>query len=256
MQSRRIPVVSVVLVTYPAGLAGVGILALLFGGDLPAGQAGIAAVAGAAGAVAIGLFYGAMAAGPVSVVAPVAAMGVAVPVAVGLLRGEAPSALQAAGLAVGLVGIAAAVRESPAEGTVAVPARSVLLAALAGLGFGAFFVGIDSAASRDALWATAATRVGGCAVIAVVALALPRQVVLSRPLLPVLILIGLLDAAANGLFAFATTHGLLSLVSVAGSLYPVVTILLARLVLGERLSRLQQGGVGLAIAGVALIAAG
>ena len=247
---------SVVLVTYPAGLVLVGALALLFGGDLPAGQAGIAAAAGAAGAVAIGLFYRAMAVGPVSVVAPVAAMGVAVPVAVGLLRGEVPSALQAVGLAVGLAGIAAAVRESSAEGTVEVPTGSVVLAAIAGLGFGVFFVGIDAAASHDALWATTATRAGGCAVIVAAALAFPRGVALSRPVLPALIVIGVLDATANGLFAVATTEGLLSLVSVAGSLYPVVTVLLARAVLGERLSRLQQSGVGLAIAGVVLIAAG
>jgi drug/metabolite transporter (DMT)-like permease len=78
----------------------------------------------------------------------------------------------------------------------------------------------------------------------------------SRAALPALLVIGAFDIAANGLFAIASREGLLSLVSVAGSLYPVTTIILARVVLGERLARLQRLGVALALAGVALIAAG
>ena len=245
-----------VAVTYPVGLVLIVPLALAAGGSLPAGDAAIAAAAGAAGAVAIALFYFAMAIGPVSIVAPVASTGVAVPVAAGLLRGEAPSGLQLAGIVVAVAGIALALREVEARHTVAVPARSVLLAALAGLGFGVFFVGIDAAASQDALWASTAARAGGCVVIAAAALAAPARLEFSAPAVPVLVAIGALDVTANSLFALASTEGLLSLVSVAGSLYPVTTVLLARAVLGERLARVQQTGVALALGGVVMIAAG
>lgn len=250
------PVLSVLTITYPFGLLLIAPIALAAGGSISAADAGVAALAGAAGAGAIGLFYLAMAIGPVSIVAPVASMGVVVPVAVGLLRGEAPSGLQAAGLVAAMVGIALAVREAEAPHTVSVPKRSALLAALSGLGFGVFFVGIDAAAGGDALWAATLARAGGVAAIAVAALAMPARLAFSPPALPVLLLIGALDVTANSLFALATSEGLLSLVSVAGSLYPVTTVLLARVVLGERLASLQRAGVVLALGGVAAIAAG
>jgi drug/metabolite transporter (DMT)-like permease len=85
---------------------------------------------------------------------------------------------------------------------------------------------------------------------------LRRTLVVGRVELPGLAAIGVLDTAANALFAFASRQGLVALVGILGSLYPVVTILLARGVLGERLVALQWGGVTLALAGVALIAGG
>ena len=256
LQSRRLPVLSVVAVTYPFGLLLIAPLAVAAGGSISGGDAGVAAVAGAAGAVAIGLFYLAMAIGPVSIVAPVASMGVVVPVAVGLIRGEAPSGVQAAGLVLAMAGIALAVREAEAPHTVSVPKRSLLLAAISGLGFGVFFVGIDAAAADDALWAATMARAGGVVAIAAAVLAAPRRLSFSRPAVPVLLAIGTLDVTANSLFALATSEGLLSLVAVAGSLYPVTTVLLARLLLGERLASLQRAGVVLALGGVAAIAAG
>jgi len=93
-------------------------------------------------------------------------------------------------------------------------------------------------------------------VIAGAAIALPSRLEFSAPAVPALVVIGALDVTANSLFAIASTKGLLSLVSVAGSLYPVTTVLLARAVLGERLARVQQVGVALALGGVAMIAAG
>ena len=250
------PVLSVLIVTYPFGLLLIGALAVVAGGSLPAGDVAIAAVAGATGAVAIGLFYRAMAIGPVSIVAPIASTGVVVPVAVGLLRGEAPSALQAAGVVLAMIGIALALREGETPHAVAVPRRGIALAALSGVGFGVFFVGIDVAASEDALWSATAARAGGVVVILAAAIVLPARIVFARPTVPTLLAIGALDVTANSLFAVASTEGLLSLVSVAGSLYPVVTVLLARIVLDERLARVQRLGVGLALGGVALIAGG
>ncbi|MFN8160185.1 MAG: DMT family transporter [Solirubrobacterales bacterium] len=255
-QSRRIPALSVVAVSYPAGFVVVGLVALLAGGSLPADQALLAALAGVAGAVAITLFYAAMAIGPVSIVAPVSSLGVVIPVAVGLARGEAPGPLQVAGLVLAIIGIALAVREAEAPHTVRVSRRALLLATLAGAGFGLFFTGIDGPASHDPLWTSATARLGGSVAIGAVLLAAPPERGPGFDGLPILLLIGTLDAGANILVALATSKGYLSLVAVAASLFPIVTVLLARVFLSERLERVQQAGVVLALVGVVLIAGG
>jgi drug/metabolite transporter (DMT)-like permease len=231
-------------------------IGLIAGGSISGGGLAAAAAGGAAGALALGLFYLAMAIGPMSIVAPVASLGAVVPVIVGVARGENPAALQAAGMLVALAGIALAVREAEHPHGVTVSPRALTLAALSGIGFGSFFVGIDSAASQDPAWAIVAARAGGVALVLAAAAGRPASVRFSSSALPALLVIGAFDIAANGLFALASTEGLLPLVSVAGSLYPVTTIILARAVLGERLAGLQRLGVAFALGGVALIAAG
>jgi drug/metabolite transporter (DMT)-like permease len=251
------PVLTVVLVSQPVGLLLVLVVALAVGGSVPPGGPMAAAIGGgAAGCFGIACFYAAMASGPISIVAPIASMGAVVPIAVGLARGEQPGALQVAGLVVALAGIGMAVREAEHPHAIEVPARSVLLAGLAGLGFGTFFTGLDAAASDDALWAAVGGRIGGTGAVLLAALALRPALGLRGTAVPVLLTIAVLDTLANVLFAVASREGLLSLVSVAGSLYPVATVLLARFVLGERLVLIQRAGVVLAIAGVAMIAAG
>jgi drug/metabolite transporter (DMT)-like permease len=251
-------VISVLVVSQPIGLLVALALAMLAaGGGLDAGNAAAATAGGIAGAIALGLFYRAMAIGPMSIVAPVASLGAVVPVAVGLARGEDPATLQAVGLVLALLGVVLAVREVEHPHGVTVEPRAVLLAALSGIGFGCFFVGLDAAASQDALWAMVAARCGGSAAVIVAALAMGAALPARSPqMLGPLVVIGLLDIAANLLFALATREGLLSLVAVAGSLYPVTSVILARLVLGERLAGLQQAGVALALVGVVLIAGG
>lgn len=251
------PVLTVMLVSQPLGLLLVLALALAAGGGMPPGGAMAAAIAGGvAAAFALGCFYAAMAAGPMSIVAPISSLGAVLPITVGFARGEQPEAIQIAGLAVALAGIALAVREAEHPHAAEVPTRSVVLAVLAGLGFGIFFVGIDSAASHDALWAAAGARSGGSAAVVLAAVAVSAPLAVHRAALPALLAIAVLDTLANVLFAAASSEGLLSLVAVAGSLYPVATILLARFVLGERLARVQRAGVALALGGVAMIAAG
>jgi drug/metabolite transporter (DMT)-like permease len=251
------PVVTVVLVSQPVGLLLVLAVALAAGGSVPPhGPMAAAIGGGAAGCFGIGCFFAAMARGPMSIVAPIASLGAVVPVTVGLARGDQPAAIQVVGLVLALAGIAMAVREAERPHAAEVPARSVLLAALAGLGFGTFFTGLDAAASHDALWAVVGGRIGGSAAVILAALALRPALGLRRAALPALLAVAVLDTLANVLFAAATREGLLSLVAVAGSLYPVATILLARVVLQERLVRVQQLGIGLALVGVAMIAAG
>jgi drug/metabolite transporter (DMT)-like permease len=251
------PVLSVMLGSQPLGLALVVIVALAVGGSLPpGGDLAAAAAGGIAGVLGLSCFFRAMAIGPMSIVAPIASTGAVVPVIVGLARGEEPTALQLAGIAVALCGVALAVRAVEHPHGVTIEPHAVVLAALSGVGFGLFFTGIDAAASHDAYWAASAARAGGSAVVVLAAIAMPRMVSFPPGVVPSLLAIAVLDTLANLLFALATRHGLLSLVSVAGSLYPVATILLARFILGERLASLQKAGVVLALGGVALIAAG
>jgi drug/metabolite transporter (DMT)-like permease len=256
LQSRRLPVLGVLAVSQPAGLVLALLLIPLFGADpVPADKLAIAFAAGAASLGGLGAFYAAMAMGTVSVVAPIAALGVVVPVGVGLARGEDPGAVQLAGLAIAIVGVVVlSYEEDPQHASVA--RRSIVLAILAGLGFGIFFTGLDAAAVDRPGWAIVAVRIGGVAtVLAALAVARPRLDGVAAAV-PVLVLIGVFDITANALFAVASTEGLLPVVAVGGSMYPAFTVALAHGVLGERLAPVQWGGVALALGGVALIAGG
>jgi drug/metabolite transporter (DMT)-like permease len=256
LQSRRLSVLAVLAVSQPAGLLLIALLVLLFGADpVSAEKLAIAFFAGAAALAGLGAFYAAMAMGTVSVVAPIASLGVIVPVTFGLAQGEEPGAVQLAGLVVAVAGVVILSYEEHPEHS-GVARRSIVLAILAGLGFGVFFTGIDAASPDRPGWAIFAVRVGG---VSAVALAL----LVSRPRLdgvmaaiPVLVTIGMFDIVANALFAVASTKGILPVVAVGGSMYPAFTIALAHLVLGERLATIQWAGVALALVGVGLIASG
>jgi drug/metabolite transporter (DMT)-like permease len=256
LTSRRISALSVLLVSQPIGLALALVVAAIVGGDaLSAQEVAIAVGAGAASALGLGAFYRAMALGSISVVATIGALGIAVPVFVGVARGDAPTALQALGAVAAFAGAVAVAWEPDPEWRRAT-AASVGLAAIAGVGFGIFFLGLDLASPPNPAWTIVFARVGGVTVLLAAGLAMRPPFPPSRSLLPVLLTIGVCDVTANSLFAVATNHGLLSLVAVAGSLYAAVTVLLARFVLGERLARPQQAGVLVALTGVALLAAG
>jgi EamA-like transporter family. len=256
LTSRRLPVLGVLAVSQPAGLVLIGIVILIFGADpISADKLAIAALAGAASLGGLWAFYAAMAMGTVSVVAPIASLGVVVPVAVGLARGDAPAAIQLVGVVPAIAGVVILSYEENAEHS-GVARRSILLAILAGLGFGIFFTGLDLAAADRPGWAVLAVRVGGVATVAVALLiSRPRLAAISGSVM-VLLTIGFFDVLANGLFAVASTKGVLPVVAVGGSMYPAFTIALAHGVLGERLARIQWAGVVLALVGVGLIAAG
>jgi drug/metabolite transporter (DMT)-like permease len=180
---------------------------------------------------------------------------VLVPVGAGLIQGDRPAAIQAAGAVVGITGVVLVAREPDPEWRAA-GRTSVGLAALAALGFGTFFLGLDVASGPEPAWTIVAARAGGVATLLIAAAFARPSMRIERSLLPALLAIGCFDVLANSLFAVATNHGLLSLVAVAGSLYSAVTVLLARFVLRERLAPSQRGGVVVALIGVTLIAAG
>ena len=256
LRSRRISALTVLLVSQPFGLVLALGVALAVGGDaLSARDAAIAAGAGATVVMALGAFYHAMALGSVTVVATIGALGVLVPVAAGLVQGDRPSALQAVGAIAAIAGVALVVREPDAEWRAA-SRVAIGLAALAALGFGIFLLGLDVSSGPRPAWTIVAARIGSVATLLVAAVFARPSMRFDRSLLPSLFVIGFFDVLANSLFAVATNHGLLALVAVGGSLYSAVTVLLARFVLGERLAGPQRGGLVVALAGVALIAAG
>jgi drug/metabolite transporter (DMT)-like permease len=237
-----------------------GFLALLFalglaGGDLTGRSLELGLAAGACGAVGISSFYAALATGKMSIVSPVTACGALVPVALALAGGERPGGVALAGAAVALAGaVLASMHEytDQASGS----RVSVLLSAVAATSIGGFLYLIGhAAAGGHTLPALIGARVGSLGILIAVGLARRQPLLPPAPSLAAVAGIGLLDSAANGLFAVATQHGYLSIVSVLGSVYPIVTVLLAQVVLRERLSRLQAVGVAVALAGVALVSA-
>jgi drug/metabolite transporter (DMT)-like permease len=256
LTSRRLPVLGVLAVSQPAGLILIAVLIPLIGADpISADKLVIAFLAGAASLGGLGAFYAAMAMGTVSVVAPIASLGVVVPVAVGLARGDAPAAIQLAGLIPAMAGVVIlSYEENPEHASVA--RRSIILAIIAGLCFGIFFTGLDAAAADRPGWAILAVRVGGVSAVAAALLVTRPRLAGVAAAVPVLLTIGFFDVLANGLFAVASTKGLLPVVAVGGSMYPAFTVALAHGVLGERLAPIQWSGVLMALAGVAMIAAG
>jgi len=252
--TRRLPVGAVVAISQAFALVGVLVVALATGAyDANTGYVGWALVAAVAGVVGLSAFYSALATGTMGVVAPIAATGVVVPVVVGLAGGDRPSGLQAAGVVVAVVGVVLASGPELRSGG---GRRPLLLAALAAVGFGAVIVCVAKGAHYDTTMTLLVMRAASVALLGLAALTGRVPMRAEKRDLPLLAAIGAGDVGANAMFAVASTEGLLSVVAVLSSLYPAVTVLLARLVHGERMKRIQDLGVVAAIAGVALIAGG
>jgi drug/metabolite transporter (DMT)-like permease len=258
--SRRLPIPVVLFVVQASGLVLVAAMLVGAGSSPPGGRAALAGLfAGAAGISALAAFYRALAIGTMSIVAPVSATGVALPVVVGVATGESLSTVVAVGLAITVAGVMVASREAGEHGD-APPAgsrASIGLALLAALGFGTFFIAYDVAADGSVLWAMLLVRLAGLPVLGLLAAVSLRQAGPPAPGdLRALAGCGLIDVSAVGLYALANTHADLAVVSVVGSMYPLATIALARGVLGERIRPSQAAGIVAALGGVALIAAG
>ncbi len=216
-------------------------------------------LAGAIGAIGLGALYRAMAVGAISIVTPIAATSAVVPVAVGFAHGDSPSTLQDAGFVLAFVGVVLASREEVHEArTDTRIAAGVGLALFSAVCFGSALVGLHAAAAGggDALWGTMMLRIAGI-VVAVAFVVATRTRVRGRSrevirLWP----IGVLDSLGVLAFSLASTRGLISVISVLSSLFPVVTVALATILLHERMSRLQAVGITAAIAGAAALAAG
>jgi uncharacterized membrane protein len=286
--SRRTRVFAVLALTVPAGALVVVLVALLgeatgLGGLLGHGGLGTsasawawsavawAAASGVCGTVGLVAFYAGFAAAPISVVAPVAALVSAVlPVTVAIVGGERPAAGVIAGgltclVAIVLVSAQPARREKRQDGEGKKGGRLVASGRLlalgygvaAGVGFGLFFLFLKNAGQSGVLWPVAISRSAGTVVALGIVL-----VTRTRPwprgggaVVGIALVSGAIDAAANVCYVLATRVGLFGLAVVITSLYPGITVLLARLVLGERMRWLQRAGLLLAAIGVVLVAA-
>jgi drug/metabolite transporter (DMT)-like permease len=257
LKSRVLPVLTVIALSQVAGLAVIVAIVLARGDGPPSGEFVVFAVlSSAAGLTGLAAFYRGLAVGAMAVVAPISALGAGIPVVFGLAQGERPSALQATGIALAIVGVVLASREKHPEGDGTRRAAGVGLALVAAVGFGSFFVALDEASKDDVLWALLVNRIAGVSLMAAACAVLRPTLTPSARDTGALLAIGVFDMGANGLFALATNEGLVSVVAVLASLYPVVVIGLAHAVLRERIQPWQWAGVCFALAGVALIAAG
>jgi drug/metabolite transporter (DMT)-like permease len=256
--TRRLPVLTVLVLSQAAGLVLLLALLALAGQPPPPGDAVlIAAGAGLAEIAGFAALYRALAIGPMSVVAPLASLAAVVPVAAGIAGGERPGAAVAVGLALAVgCGALVAFEHDPAERRQRRIAPGAALAGFSALAFGAFFVGTNAASDAGGVaWTVAVNRSTSFAALALaVAISRKRLTYRSADLRPAAV-IGVLDAAANALFALALTRGMTSTVGVIGSLYPVTTVVLATLVLRERPRALQGLGVAGVLVGVGLVVA-
>jgi drug/metabolite transporter (DMT)-like permease len=253
--TKRLPAFAVTVVSQAAGFVAL-VVVVAIRGDVGGRSFALGLLAGIGGGAGLAAFYRALSLGTMSVVSPIVACGAVVPFAVSIATGERPSGLALAGAGAALGG---AVLASVEERRASSPdrARAIALAVVAAIALGLFvyFLGLGSR-QGDALSTLLGARVGSLTLLLVLASARRAPLRVPRAALAAIVAVGLADVTANALFAFASSHALLALVSVLGSLYPVVTVLLAHVLLGERLTRTQQAGVAIALAGVAAIAGG
>jgi drug/metabolite transporter (DMT)-like permease len=269
LATRRAPVLTVLMLVETASVVVALPVASMSPG--PARLAGLVwgISAGVVGGLGLIIFYVGLAAGPMSVVAPVSGLvSTVLPVAVALTEGERPGAAVYAGALLCLVAIVLAssgTERDRAGGTSAaapaglpVPGRAIGYGIASGTSFGLFFLLIRNAGQSGELWPVAAGRIGELAVVVIVAAVLRRGLLprgAGGKLLFAAATAGAIDMVANICYVAATRTGMFGLAVVLASLYPGVTVLLARVVLGERLRWVQRAGLGLAAIGIILVAA-
>jgi drug/metabolite transporter (DMT)-like permease len=217
--------------------------------------------AGIAGSIGVGLLYRALAIGTMAVVAPTTALcAVVIPVAAGVLGGERLAGLTLGGIGLAMVAIVlvsmetSAARSTPqvTTGVVALP-RGIGIAFLSGVAIGFFFLALARTASTAGMWPLVAARAVSVTLFGLLGLVTAQPLRMTAPVFRISAGAGVVDMAANALYLAATRYGALSLVVTLASLYPASTVVLARVVIGERLSNWQVAGVLCALAAVVLI---
>jgi drug/metabolite transporter (DMT)-like permease len=259
LAARRVPALRVVLVSYPVALVLLGALAIWVGGPIPPGAIGW----GLASGVALGLggwwFYAALGSGPISVVSPVSAvLAAGVPVVVGVLQGERPGRVAAAGIVLALVAVALVSRQVTDEDIRPhrFTRKVAWLTVGAGVAFGFDFVFLHEAPADAGLWPLAFARVAAAVLVIIAATGAGDLRAPTGGTLRLAVLAGLADTGANVAMLLALRGSQLSLASVLISLFPAVTVVLAIVVLRERVHPGQVVGMLAAVVSVAMITAG
>jgi drug/metabolite transporter (DMT)-like permease len=255
LASRRGSVFGVVAMSQLVGLGALLLLLPWLGGSVGPADLAWGAVAGLAGAVGLVVFFRALAHGVMSVVAPVTAVtAAAVPVLVGLLGGNRIGAWAAVGIALALVAVVLVSAENGLSTLRSARPANLTPALLAGAAFGFFFVLLDRTSADSGLTPLVAARLASMSLAVTIALVTRQSLRVPRTALPVVAASGALDMLANALFLLATQQpGQLAITGVLASLYPVSTVVLAQVVLRERLAAAQVAGLGAAVAAVVLI---
>lgn len=259
LAAKRTPTTSVVVWAQLVGLVVLGaLMAVAPSGEATTHDLAIGAAAGACGGIGVFLLFRGLATGRMSVVAPITAVGAAVlPVVWGLASGERPGGLVLVGVVVALTAVVlVASADHGDDGHVDAPGSGVGWAVGAGVAFGALFILFAQASADAGWWPLLTARLAAASVVALGAVAARQAIVPTPESVRLVIACGVLDITANATYLLAVRRGLLALVAVLSSLYPVVTVLLARVVLCERLVRTQVAGLALALVGVVLIATG
>jgi drug/metabolite transporter (DMT)-like permease len=260
ISAKRLTTVTVLLVSQAFGLAVAVLLVIALRDAPPAAHVFVlSAAAGVVGVGALGLLFRGLALGRMSIVAPLSAIGGGVlPVLWGLIRGERPSALALTGVVLALVAVVIVGRGAEHDPGHAISPRSELMfGGGAGLGFGVVFILLSEAATTSAsgMWPVFIARCASVPLLAGVAIAFGGLSRVDRTNIAPVAGAGLFDVGANALILLAVRRGLISLVAPVASLYPATTVVLARLMLHERIGRKRLGGLVLGLAGLALIAA-
>jgi drug/metabolite transporter (DMT)-like permease len=255
LSSRRASVFGVVAVSQLVGLLALLVLLPWLGGPVGPSDLAWGAAAGVAGATGLVLFFRTLARGVMSVIAPVTAVtAAAVPVLVGLLGGDTIGPWAAAGIVLALAAVVLVSAEGGLSALRAARPASLAPALAAGTAFGFFFVLLDRTSQDSGLTPLVTARLASVALVVVIALAGKQSLKVGRVALPLVALSGIGDMTANALFLLATQQdGQLAITGVLASLYPVSTVILAQVLLRERLAGAQVAGLGTAVAAVVLI---
>jgi drug/metabolite transporter (DMT)-like permease len=260
LKSRLLPVVTVLLVSHTAALLGIVATLAIAVGEVPDSSfLFYGMLAGVAEAVGLAALYQGLAVGKMSIVAAVAATAPVVPVVASVVTGDMPGALQWLGIVIAIGGISLLALGSASEDdphALSRPAVSIAYGLLTAVGLGFFLLAMDRAADGSVQWALIAARATTVGLFTIAFLLIRPEGELKLTDWGWLALIGLLILVADSFYAVATVKGVLSVVAVLSSLYPVVTILLARFHLGERLSRQQVAGIAIVLVGAASLSIG
>lgn len=255
LAARRAGTAQVLAVSYPAGAISITVLAIfVVPGTFTTELIGISILAGSAGVTAVSLLYAAMVRGQMGVVAPITAvMSCAVPVLVGLFRGDQPSAYAFFGMGFAIIAVVLVSRES-AHHHGKTPILAIGFSIASGCAGGVYLTVIGLAPVESGVWVAALGRWFSTIIMITFVLVVVRSFNKSTFPWKLAIITGVLDSTANCLFQLASQRGLFSVVAILGSLYPVATVLLARVVIKERMNRVQSVGVVLALGAAVLLA--
>ena len=255
--TRRVSAIPVVLISQASGLVLVALVMSLLSAAAPrAADLWWGAGAGLAGGIGVAFLYYALATGTMSVVAPTTAVAaVGIPVITSIALGERPGWLAVAGIALGIAAIALVSRQTqtPAEAPRPSGLRPALLS---GVAIGLFLLALAQTRPASGLWPLLMARLTSVSLFAVIAIAQRRSLRMPIRLFGLAVAGGAVDMLANTLYMLAAQIGPLSPVVTLCSLYPASTVLLARVVLGERLNGWQTAGVAAALVAVVLIVRG